>query len=215
MKNINRIFASIFSAFVIVMAGLTACSSTGMQRSEKTTTTMQTLDNDIKMVSAQLDATGSSLDELMKPGQSDVNKAFKEYSKNVDKIESMEKDYAKHAEQMQAKGKDYFEEWKQEGNSYKNPQIQQLSDERRQELGKIYDQIAQNSVGVKQAFRSYVSDAREVQMYLSNDLTSKGTASITTVSQKVVVDGNNFKAAIKNVQTAIDRARAEMVQGGN
>jgi F0F1-type ATP synthase membrane subunit b/b' len=215
MKNPNKLNAYIIAMIVLAMTGLAACSSTGIQRSEKTTTTMQTMENDIKMVSVQLDATNASLDELMKPGQSDVKKAFDLYSNNVDKIESMEKDYAKHAEEMKSKGKDYFEEWQKEGKSYKNPEIQKLSDERRQELGKIYDQIAQNSVGVKEAFRSYVSDAKEIQMYLSNDLTSKGVASIAPVSQKVVVDGNNFKDAIKNVQTAIDRARAEMVQGGN
>lgn len=74
------------------------CSSTGMQRSEEATTTMQTMDDDIKLAIVQLDATGASLDELVKPGQSDVKKAFDLYAENVSKIVKMEERFAKHAD---------------------------------------------------------------------------------------------------------------------
>jgi hypothetical protein len=53
-----------------------------------------------------------------------------------------------------------------------------------------------------------------VQTYLSTDLTSKGIESIAPVSRKVVDDGDQLKYAIKNIQTAIESARAEMAQNG-
>jgi hypothetical protein len=150
----------------------------------------------------------------MRPGQPDVKKAFNLYTDNISKIEKMEKDFAKHADEMKARGKDYFEEWQKEGNKYKNPQIQELSDQRRAELGEIYGRIAENSVGVRDAFKTYVSDAKEIQNYLSNDLTSKGIEAIAPISRKVVTNGEYLRNAIKNVQTAIERARAEMAQSG-
>jgi len=189
-------------------------SSTGIQRSEKVTTTMETMDKDIKLVAIQLDATGASLDELMRSGQSDVKQAFESFKKNVEKIADMEKSFAKHADEMNSKGKDYFAEWQKEGNKYQNSDIQALSEQRREELGQVYGQIAQNSIGVKSAFRDYVSDVKEVELFLSNDLTSKGLESIANVAQRVVYDGDKLKYAIKDVQTAIDRARAEMKQDG-
>ena len=213
----KRTFLSV--AFLIVMLilaviGISSCASTGMQRSEKATTTMQTMDNDIRKVVVQLDATGASLDELTMSGQSDVKKAFDLYSDNVSKIEKMEIDFAKHADEMKIRGKEYFQEWQKEDDKYKNPRIQELSEQRRSELGEIYGRIAENSIGVKTAFRAYISDVKEIQTYLSNDLTTKGIAAISQTSRKVVNDGDNLKYAIKNVQSAIDRARTEMAQNG-
>jgi outer membrane murein-binding lipoprotein Lpp len=202
---------TILFAAVIFIAG---CSSTGIQRSEKATTTMKTMDSDIKLVAAQLDATGSSLDELTLSGQSDIRKAFDLYTDNVSKMEGMEKQFAKHADEMKSRGKEYFEEWQKQDGKYKNSQIQELSEQRRMELGDIYGKIAQNSIGVKEAFKAYVSDVKEIQLFLSNDLTTKGIAAIDPLSKKVVMDGESLKFAIKDVQTAIDKARSEMAQNG-
>jgi hypothetical protein len=214
MKRTTQSVALLLSMLIVTVIGLVGCDSTGRQRSREATTTMQTMENDIKSVAVQLDATGASLDELMRPGQSDVKKAFNSYTDNVSKIEKMEEDFAKHADEMKARGKDYFEEWQKEGDKYKNPQIQELSDQRRIELGEIYGKIAENSIGVRDAFKAYVSDAKEIQNYLSNDLTSKGIEAIAATARKVVDNGENLRLAIKNVQTAIEKARAEMIQSG-
>lgn len=173
------------------------------------------MDNDIQEASRQLDATEASLEALVRPSQMDVEQAFESYKDNVEKMVAMEKRFAKHAEEMKARGIDYFEEWKKEGTEYENAEIQKLSDERRAELGEIYDKIAENSIGVDEAFKAYVSDLKEIQTFLSNDLTTKGIEAIRPTSQKVVKKGNNLHYAIQNVQTAIQKARTEMSIAGN
>jgi hypothetical protein len=215
MKSLNQTYAWRCALLIIVAVGITGCASTGMQRSQDTQTTMETMDNDIQEASRQLDATGASLDELIKSGQTDIQRAFETYKSNVEKMVTMENKFAKHAEEMKAKGIDYFEEWQKEGAEYKNPQIQQLSDQRRAALGEIYDKIAENSIGVNEAFKAYVSDIKEIQTFLSNDLTTKGIAAIGPISEKVVSEGDSLKQAIQNVQTAIQNARSEMSQTGS
>ena len=175
---------------------------------------MQTIDNDIKLIVVQLDATGASLDELTRPGQSDVKKAFVSCTENIAKIEKMEKGFAIHADEMKDRGKNYFDEWQKEDNKYNNAQIRALSEQRRAELGEIYGKIAENSVEVKGPFKAYVSDVKEIQIYVSNDLTSKGIESIAPITRKVVDDGEKLKSAIRNLQTAIEKARAAMSQAG-
>lgn len=214
MKLLNRTYTWHCALLIIAALGITSCASTSMQRSQDTRTTMETMDNDIQEASRQLDVTGASLDELMRTGQTDVKQAFQAYKDNVEKMETMEKKFAKHAEQMKAQGNNYFEEWKKEGSEYSNPEIQQLSNQRREELRKVYDKIAENSIGVDQAFKTYVSDVREIQTYLSNDLTTKGIAAIAPTSEKVVSDGDSLKYAIQKLQTAIQDVRAEMSQTG-
>lgn len=214
MKPTTQSVACIVSLLIVAAIGLAGCDSTGRERSKEATTTMQAMENNINQVALQLDATGASLDEVMRPGQSDVKKAFNSFTENISKIEKMEKDFAKHADEMQARGKDYFEEWQKEGDKYKSQQIQELSDQRRSELGEIYGRIAENSVGVREAFKKYVSDSKEIQNYLSNDLTSKGIEAIAALSKRVVDNGENLRNAIRDVQSAIVRARAEMSQSG-
>jgi len=200
--------------FLAASFAAAACSTTGMQRSEDVQSAMQTVDNDIKEVIVQLDAIGSSLDELTKPGQADVKKAFDLYSNNVSKIQKMENDFVKHADAMKTSGEVYFEAWDKQHDSYDNPEIQRLSDERRAALGRTYDRIGENSVGVKEAFRTYVSDVNEIQTFLSNDLTNQGITSIAPLSDNTVRNGTRLKNELQKLQSSIESARTEMAQSG-
>jgi hypothetical protein len=199
---------------IIIAIIIGGCSSTGMERSEKTSTTMEAMDKDIAIVIEQLNKTGSSLEALIRPNQQDIKKSYDSFKENVSKMEDKEKDFIKHAEHMKKQGKEYFSEWEKDRDQYKNEQIQALSEQRRDELSSIYDRIAENSIGVKEAYKVYISDIRELQMYLSNDLTSKGIEKISSVSNRIVTDGENLKFSLTNLQKAIDRARNEMTQSG-
>ncbi|MAO64116.1 MAG: hypothetical protein CL666_03885 [Balneola sp.] len=209
MKSGNILLLySLATVFIVA-----SCSTTGMQRSEDVQSSMQIVDDDIKLVVVQLDAIGASLDELTKPGQADTKKAFDLFSGNASKIKEMEKDFSKHAAEMEASGKAYFKEWDSDKQNYDNTEIQKKSDERRAALGETYDKIAQNNIGVKEAFQTYVSDINEIQRFLSNDLTSDGMDSITPISDKVVNNGTQLKYELQNLQKAIENARAEMRRG--
>ena len=212
MKRLNR-FMLISLAIVITAAiGMAGCATTGMERSTKAKISMTEMDSNIKTLLVQLDATGASLRELVKPNNSDVEKAFQLFTQNVSKMEKMEKSFTKHTDEMNAKGKDYFEEWQKEGDKYKNQRIQQLSEQRRLELSRIYGEIATNSIGVKEGLNSYVSDLTEIQKYLSNDLTPKGIQAIEPLAREVINQGNELKYDIKDIQAAVNRANAAMAQ---
>lgn len=198
---------------IAIIFAVSACSTTGMQRSEEVQSNMQTVDNDIKKIIVQLDAIGASLDELTKSGQADTKRAFNLFSDNASKIKEMQKDFAKHADQMETSGKAYFAEWDSDDQNYDNPDIQKRSDERRATLGETYDKIALNNLGVKEAFLTYVSDVNEIQRFLSNDLTTDGINSITNTADDVVENGVVLKNELQNLQTAIEDARYEMRRG--
>jgi hypothetical protein len=121
------LFRNINQSAAIGMAG---CATTGMDRSARATTSMTEMDRNIKLLLVQLDATGASLRELVKPDNSDVGKAFQLFAENVSTMEKMEKSFTKNTDEMNASGMDYFEEWQKEGDKYKNPRIQQLSEQR-------------------------------------------------------------------------------------
>lgn len=212
MKNLIKPGNTILLLCLAIVFAVSACSTTGMQRSEDVQSSMQSVDNDIKEIVVQLDAIGASLDELTKSGQADLKKAFDLFSDNASKIGKMEQDFAKHASQMEDAGKVYFAEWDKDSQQYDNPEIQQRSNERREALGQTYDKIAENNVGVKEAFQIYVSDINEIERFLSNDLTRDGIESISTISDKVVNNGTHLKNELRSLQNAIEDARREMSQ---
>lgn len=193
---------------------MVACASTGMERSAKSTTSMQTVDSDIKEALLQVDATNASLEELIRPGQLDAAKAIDNYSGHVAKMENKGGLLVKHIDEMSARRLDYFKEWEKEGNTFANPEIRELSEQRRADLSAIFAEIPAASVGIKGALRTYLSDIKEIEQFLSNDLTVKGFEAITPTAQKAVNDGAELKETVKPVVAAIERARAETVQGG-
>lgn len=212
IKNNNAL------VFTVLLTGITLllsnCSSTGMERSEKAGVSMGEVEKDIREAMTQVDATNKALQELVEPGQSDVKKAFSRYSDQAEKMEKQGKVMLEHSEEMTAKGKDYFEEWRVEGDAYANPKIQSLSEQRRSDLSAIFADISTASVGIKGSFKTYLSDIREIQAYLSNDLTPKGVESITPVAQQAITDGDDLKEAITPVLQAIGTAKAELAPGG-
>ncbi|MFW6052887.1 MAG: DUF2959 family protein [Desulfosalsimonas sp.] len=212
MKRLNQLTLLSLVTAIIAAIGMAGCATTGMERSTKAQTSMTEMDSTIKLLLVQLDSTGASLRELVKPDNSDVEKAFDLYTENVSEMEQLEKNFTKHADEMNARGKDYFKEWEKEGDKYKNPRIQELSEQRRAELSRIYGEIATNSIGVKEDLNSYVSDLSEIQKYLSNDLTPKGIQAIEPLAREVASKGSELKYEIKDIQGAVNRANAAMAQ---
>ena len=195
-------------------SSLTGCATTGSERAAKTTNTMKTVESDYRQVSLQVDATNASLRELVNPDQIDLKKALDNYNTNVARMQKLGKQLDKHTADMSAQGQNYFSEWDKQGGTYTNPQIRQLSEERRLQLRGVFSQIPEASVGVKGSLHSYLADISDIQKYLSNDLTSKGVEGITPAAQKAMRHGEDLKTTVKPVLAAINNARTAMAQGG-
>jgi hypothetical protein len=93
------------------------------------------------------------------------------------------------------------------------PGIKIILQKRRIEMREVYAKIPEASIGVRGALKSYLSDIKEIQRYLSYDLTPVGIEAIRPTAQKAVMDGDNVKEAGKPVLAAIDLVKTEMPQG--
>jgi hypothetical protein len=190
----------------------TGCATTGVERAERTTTTMQTVESDYRDVLAQVDASNASLQDLLRHDQSDLKKALATYNTDVVRMEATGVRLDKHTADMIAKRSDYFAEWQKQGDTYSNPLIRQLNEERRLQLRDVFAEIPVASIGVKGSLHTYLVDIREIQNYLSNDLTPTGVRAITPVANKAMTDGETLKTSVRQVLGSIDRARTAMAQ---
>lgn len=215
MKFTKKKVAWIFYLLSFAAVSLIRFRKSGRQRAEKAENTMHNVIEDIKKLIPVLESANISLDMLARSEQIDVTEVFNDYSDFIAKINKIEDDFNKHTEKMKVSGKDYFEEWQKDIKKYKNSQIQILSFQRWVELEDIYQGIAQNSIGIYEALKTYVINASDLQIYLSNDLTPKGIDAIALLSKKVVNDGVSLTFLMINLQTAIENTRKEISQTTN
>lgn len=201
------LFATILLAASAFLGG---CATTGMDRSERTSTSIREVDSEIRKLIVQIDATSLSLDALVTPANPDLKKSFGAYSDNVSRLDKDGKREIKRMDEMKARSKEYFAEWEKQGNAYTNPEIRALSEERRNKLAAIYARVPEAAAGVRGAYLDYLKDLQEIQIYLSNDLTPQGIETITPVTQKTAQHKDDLKESLKPVLVALDEIKAEL-----
>jgi hypothetical protein len=203
--------------FTMLLLGTAAflggCATTGMDRSIKTSNSIQEVDSEIRKMIVQIDVTGTSLDSLVVAGNPDLKKSFNTYSDNLVKLDREGKRTLKRVEEMKSRSKEYFSEWEKQGDAYTNPQIRELSDERRIKLANLYAQVPAAGVGIKGAYHAYLTDLKEIQLFLSNDLTPKGVDAIDPVAKKTIQDREDLKASLRPLIYALDEIKAELYSG--
>jgi len=201
------VFATLLLCTALFLGG---CATTGMDRSVKASNSIKDVDTEIRKMIVQIDVTAASLDSLVAPGQSNLKKSFDKYSDNLVKLEKEGKRVGKRTDEMKANSKEYFEEWEKQGDAFTNPEVRELSGERRAKLAEIYARVPAAGYGVKGTYNAYLTDLKEIQRYLSTDLTPKGVVAIAPVAGKSVQDLEALKASLRPVIAALDEIKVEL-----
>ncbi len=214
MKLRQHSLALFTVALLASAAFMSGCATTGMDRSVKTSNSIKHVDKEIRDLMVQIDVTAVSLDTLVTADKADPKKSFNKYSNNVEKLEKEGKQAIKRLDEMKLRSREYFEEWEKDGDTFKNAEIRELSVDRRSKLAEIYAQVPAANDGVKGSYNAYLSDLKEIQKYLSNDLTPKGIEGVAPVAQKSIENLNNLKASLKPVIAALDEIKLELYHKG-
>ena len=213
MKLKNHSLA-LFTMFLLgTTSFLGGCATTGLDRSVNTSNSIKDVDKEISKMIVQIDATGTSLDTLVLPGQSNLKKSFGSYTDNLSKLDSEGKRVLKRLDEMKSQSKEYFGEWEKQGDTFTNPEIRVLSEQRRSKLAETYAQVPAAGSGVKGAYHAYLTNLKEIQKYLSNDLTPKGVEAITPVAQKSIQEREALKESLRPVVSALDEIKTELYSG--
>jgi len=213
MKLRNHSMAVCTMVLLGTASFLGGCATTGMDRSAKTSNSIQDLENEIRKIDLQIDATSQSLDALVIPGNTNLKKSFNNYSDNVDKLDDDGKKVIKRMDEMKEHSTKYFAEWEKQGTNYQNPEISQLSAERRLKLAGIYARVPVAGAGIKSSYLQSLTTLKEIRSYLSNDLTPKGIETIDPVAKRAVQDLSNLKASLQPVIPALEEIKAELYSG--
>lgn len=213
MKRTRVVSSIIIMLLLSVSLLVTGCATTGIDRAEDTVNSIQEVDNEIKIASKQLDATSASLTALTTVGAADLKKAFDTYSDNLSKLDKQGNRVIKRVEEMKSQSSEHFSKWEKEAAAFTNPQIRALSEQRRNELVATYAQVPAAGAGIKENFLAYMTELKEIQQYLSTDLTPKGVVAITPVINNTAQKLSSLQESIKPLVTALEGIKTQMYGG--
>jgi len=201
--------------FFALLASLIAACATGDRghRVEGITSNFEQVDNDLRAALAHVDAVEASLDGLVRSDNEDLVASFQEYSGQVAEMERIGEQLEEHADAMRSQGLEYFDEWRASEETVSNPEVREISEQRLEETRDSFTQVSRSSTDVKRALQTYISDLRDIETFLSHDLTPAGIEAITPVAEQAKEDGSTLQQAISPMMSALDQARTRMQQG--
>jgi len=196
------------AALVALAAGatlvLSGCGTTaGYQQADKTGAGIAEFREEILNGKKAIDATMKSLSGIAASATTDPRKAFEAYTKDISRLESTAEKVRKRAENMKEQGDAYFKEWEAQLAQVNNPEIRDLAQKRKAKLQEAFSSIRKYTEPLKTQFAPWMSDLKDLQKYLGNDLTIAGVDAAKGLFSKTTSGG-------LEVQKAMDSLVAEL-----
>jgi len=178
-------------------------SAGNYKQADKTGASIAEFRDEIVTIKKEVDAALVALDKVVATADTDPRKAFKEFDKAVPRVDSAATKAKKRAEDMKAKGQDYFKQWEKELAGVTNPDIRALAEKRKAQLQAAFDNIKTTMEPAKEQFNPWLANLKDLQKYLSNDLTIAGIDAAKDLTAKAKSEG-------QQVQKSLDKVIAEL-----
>jgi hypothetical protein len=204
MKPTKALIASPF----LLACVLGACASTtGRDRSESTSLSMEETRTSIDTLIKASDGGIVSLNAIATQGSADPQPAYKKYLSDLAIIETEVATVRSREAAMKANTTAFCKAWEEESGTMKNAEVKKLSAERRDSLKAAFGRVQATNAQVRKDSDPYIQTLKDLKSYFDNDLTPAGItackpliASATEASTVVKRDLQNMAAEIKTVQ---------------
>jgi len=196
---------------IAIAVGTTLVSTAfgaGYKSADKTGKGIAAFRDEVIKGKAAVDLTMKCLGDVASTANTDPRKAFQNYSKSVSKLESTAASIRKRAATMKEKGAAYFKEWQEELAQVKNPEIRALAEQRKAKLQETFDSIRQHSDPVKAQFDPWMLDLKDLENYLSNDLTIAGVDAAKPLFTKTTNGGIEIQKSMDGLITELNTLAA-------
>jgi hypothetical protein len=186
----------------------------GYKQADKTGVGIAEFRDEIIKGKEAIDATMKSLGEVAATANTDPRKAFEQYSKNVANLESTANTVKKRAQSMKDQGQAYFKQWETELSQVNNPEIRTLAEQRKAKLQETFESIRKVTEPLKAQFEPWMSDLKDLDKYLSNDLTIAGVDAAKPLFKKTTEEGLEVQKSMDAVVAELNTIAATLTPAG-
>jgi chromosome segregation ATPase len=202
-------------AVAVSAAGvLGGCASNdpGRDRSAKAVSGLRDTRAELAAGRAQLDKTLAALDRLQ-AAQGDLRPAYDDYKDQVKATEDHAKSAAERSADMQARAGEYQQKWAEEMAQVSDPNLKAAAESRAAKLRGRYATITAKAQDGRAAYQPYIRDLKEIQTYLSNDLTPAAIQAAGPAFKKAKSDGQTVRQKLDAVYAELDAVAIELSPG--
>ena len=188
-------------ATIFLAAG---CKTTGTERAAKAAESLEALQADIQTAADRLGASVTALNDLVKSPKEDPKPQFVAFTTAMDALEAQLGVVRNRKEAMKARGQEYFKNWEESSKTLSSPEMKQYSEERRGQLGKIYDDIKAEIDRANELGKPLMTSLRDTRTFLAMDLTASGLALAAKPAEKANTDAEALKVEVEKLRNSLD-----------
>lgn len=201
-KSSRLLLAASASALLL----LASCQTSGHQRVNATSARLDELRTSLEALDEEVAAVADSLAAVVEKASEDPKPAFEQFGKDVKTVErSYERTRGRLAQAEQEAAK-LFDEWTRNAAMISDPDIRALSEKRRDELKEALDDVVSEMQDAVAELESFVSTSRDLQTYLSQDLTPQGIRAIADKSRALGKASRSIAGQLEDVMDAARKA---------
>ena len=197
---------------VLMVLVLGACATSAPDRSKRTASTLDSLQQNSTKARLQIDAVLSSLDGLLNAPSDHLRMAYDKYDADVAKMKEYASAIRDNDSDLQKNSDAYLSQWRKDATSISNPELRAIAEQRRDEIATKYRTMSTSYTGAAQNFTAFLRDIDDIRKVLGNDLTPTGQATVknTTLAQSVKSEGAQVAQSLVGAETAIAEFRAQI-----
>jgi len=181
---------------VAIAALLAGCATSGYESGNKTAKNIQKAADKIGALSTQVDATLAALNDLVAHPQPDLRPQFKTFTAKMKTLDNSAKEITKARMAMGDEGKEFLAKWDAEVAQINNEDIKARSENRKAEVTAKLQAIKRSYAEAEVAFKPFAGDLRDIEKYLSVDLTTGGLAAMKDVVTQASVHATPLKQSL-------------------
>ena len=180
----------------IALLLIAGCASSGNEKGNQTAASIQAAANNIAALPTEIGKTLASLSDLVNQPAADLRPQYKAFVFNLAVVEDAGREVEDARIELGQKGKAYFAEWDAQLAQIKNEDIKARSQSRKNEVAQQLQAIKKSYAEAEVAYRPFLSGLKDVQKYLSVDLTPDGVAAIKGTLNKARTDVGPLNASL-------------------
>ncbi len=196
---------------VMSMLALAAGCQTdpGRDRSKATVNTIQGTRAEMAAGIGEIEAVQATLIAFQNAA-GDQSKLYDTYKKQVAAVEARGTRVAAEADNMSRRSQEYRDAWREEAGQISDPALREAAQARAATVNDRFQGIFEKYRTAKDAYRPFVTQLKDVQKYLSNDLTAAGVKAATPTLKEAVKLGDELKVKTQAVISELDTAATRL-----
>jgi hypothetical protein len=208
MKTSQLKFISLNLALITALTVMAGCVSKSYDKGSATAAALHASADAVAQSSTRVNDVLAALNNLTFKSQGDLRSQYDAFVSAAKNLDNANMNLDAKVVQMRDAAAAFAENWTNQITAITSADLRQRSTERMNEVTSKLRDVDSSYEGVKNSFKPFTADVRDIQTYLGTDLTAGGLNTIKDIVAKTKVDAVPLRESIKKLQASFSNLSA-------